>query len=107
LQSLQSLSNQSAPIQSRRPDGPTAILRVSNLPYEIGQDDLKGIFKDHNVQSADVIMDRRGKSKGFGFAKFNSIPDAQKALQDFDKALVNQREIAITFANEKVSASES
>jgi len=48
-------------------------LYVGNLPYNISDDQLSGMFaKFGTPDSARVITDRdTGQSKGFGFVEFN------------------------------------
>ena len=49
-------------------------LYVGNLPYQMADDELRGLFEDHGqVLSATVVMDREtGRSRGFGFVELES-----------------------------------
>jgi cold-inducible RNA-binding protein len=57
-------------------------LYVGNLPYNISDDQLSGMFaKFGTPDSARVITDRdTGQSKGFGFVEFNNPDQAKEAL---------------------------
>jgi len=56
---------------------------VGNLPYSIGDDELREIFAAHgNVSSARVITDRMsGRSKGFGFVEMPDSTEANAAIE--------------------------
>jgi len=58
-------------------------LYVGNLPFTVGDDDLRGAFERFgNVASAKVILDRdTGRSKGFGFVEMAGDDEAQQAIQ--------------------------
>lgn len=57
-------------------------LYVGNLPYNISDDQLSGMFaKFGTPDSARVITDRdTGQSKGFGFVEFSNPDQAKEAL---------------------------
>lgn len=65
-------------------------LYVGNLPYSTTDESLTQHFAAHNPASAMVIKDRdSGRSRGFGFVKFDNDSDADAAVaalheQDFD-----------------------
>ncbi|RMH03057.1 MAG: RNA-binding protein [Planctomycetota bacterium] len=46
---------------------------VGNLPFSVGDDELRNLFGAHgNVQSAKVILDREtGRPRGFGFVEMS------------------------------------
>ena len=49
-----------------------------------GWQDLKDLFKDvGGVVSADVVMGRDGRSRGWGVVNMESEDDAQRAIQVF------------------------
>jgi RNA recognition motif-containing protein len=56
---------------------------VGNLPYSVGDDELRGVFEEYGaVDSARVIMDRdSGRSKGFGFVEMGSDTEANAAIE--------------------------
>ena len=56
---------------------------VGNLPYEVTDADLQGLFAAHGqVASARVVMDKiTGRAKGFGFVDMPDRAEAQKAIE--------------------------
>ena len=57
-------------------------LYVGNLPYEVTEDDLQGLFGDVGaVASINVMRDREtGRARGFAFVEMASEADAQNAI---------------------------
>jgi len=55
---------------------------VSNLSYNVTEDDLRQAFKGFGqVASATIIMDKfTGKSRGFGFVEMPAKAEAQSAI---------------------------
>ena len=55
---------------------------VHGLPFHYAWQDLKDLFKPvGGVGKADIVLDRDGRSKGWGTVIFDSEDDAQKAIQ--------------------------
>src|SRR5215469_2850075 len=73
---------------------------VSNLSFNVTDDDLQGFFSDYGaVSSAKVITDKfTGKSRGFGFVEMPDDAAAQKAIQELDGASVDGRTIGVSVA---------
>lgn len=73
---------------------------VSNLSFNVQDEDLKGFFEDYGaVSSARVIMDKMTqRSKGFGFVEMPDDAAAQKAIAELDGAMVEGRAIKVTVA---------
>ncbi|EXJ88904.1 hypothetical protein A1O3_01968 [Capronia epimyces CBS 606.96] len=63
-------------------------LYVSNLPFNVGWQDLKDLFRtaaqEGNVIRADVHVDATGRPKGTGIVAFESPNDARTAIQQFN-----------------------
>ncbi|ETN46635.1 uncharacterized protein HMPREF1541_00821 [Cyphellophora europaea CBS 101466] len=63
-------------------------LYISNLPFNIGWQDLKDLFRqaaqEGGVIRADVHMDQTGRPKGTGIVAFESPNDARNAIQQFN-----------------------
>jgi RNA recognition motif-containing protein len=70
---------------------------VSNLSFNIQDEDLKGFFTPYGeVTSAKVIMDKfTGKSKGFGFVEMSDNDAAQKAIAELDNGTVDGRNVKV------------
>jgi len=61
---------------------------VSNLPFNVGWQDLKDLFRQAAQQGtvirADVHTDPSGRPKGSGIVAFESADDARNAIQQFN-----------------------
>jgi RNA recognition motif-containing protein len=76
---------------------------VSNLSFNIQDEDLKGFFTDFGeVTSAKVIMDREtNQSRGFGFVEMADDAAAKKAIAELDNGMVEGRNIKVMEAKPK------
>jgi len=85
---------------SQRTDKPRTenTLYVSNLPFDLDDNDLKHIFSEFNVKSANVANRSSGKSRGFGFVEFHNSHDQNEALKALDQSEVNTRVITVKVA---------
>ncbi len=77
-----------------------AKLYVGNLPFNVNDVDLQGLFAQAGaVKSAQVIKDRAsGRSKGFGFVEMESSEDAQNAITMFHGKDYNGRALTVNIA---------
>ena len=75
-------------------------LYISNLSYNISDEDLRLLFADYGeVTSAKVIMDREtGRSRGFGFVELSDDELAKKAIEELNQASYDGKVINITEA---------
>ena len=75
-------------------------LYVGNLGYDVGDDQLNGLFAAHGtVRSAQVIIDREtGRSKGFGFVEMGSEKEAQAAIAGLNGQQVEGRALTVNEA---------
>jgi RNA recognition motif-containing protein len=73
---------------------------VSNLSFNIQDEDLNGFFAEYGeVTSAKVIMDKfTGRSKGFGFVEMSDDAAATKAIAELDGSSADGRTIKVTVA---------
>lgn len=76
---------------------------VSNLSFNVQDEDLKDFFAEYGeVASAKVITDKfTGKSRGFGFVEMPDTASAQKAIAELDNATVENRTIRVMEAKPK------
>jgi RNA recognition motif-containing protein len=76
---------------------------VSNLSFNVQDEDLKEFFTEYGeVSSAKVITDKfTGKSRGFGFVEMPDDAAAQKAIAELDQASVENRTIRVMEAKPK------
>ena len=72
-------------------------LYISNLSYNISDEDLRLLFADYGeITSAKVIMDREtGRSRGFGFVELSDDELAKKAIEE-----LNQAEVVVSITTE-------
>ena len=75
-------------------------LYISNLSYNISDEDLRLLFADYGeITSAKVIMDREtGRSRGFGFVELSDDELAKKAIEELNQASKDSKVINITEA---------
>lgn len=82
---------------------------VSNLSFQITDDDLRKLFGQFgNVTSAKVINDREtGRSRGFGLVEMDSDTEAQAAIKGLNNKEVGGRTMSVSVAREKSNRSEN
>jgi len=73
-------------------------LYVSNIPFDLDDNDLKQIFSEFHVKSSHVATRQNGKSRGFGFVEFNNSKDQNEALNALNQSEVNNRVITVRVA---------
>ena len=82
---------------------------VSNLSFNVQDEDLKSYFADYGeVSSAKVITDKEtGRSRGFGFVEMPDNAAAQKAMAELDGATVDGRAIKVSEAKPREQRSNN
>jgi len=75
-------------------------LYVGNLPYNVTEDDLRGLFAQAGeVKEVALITDRAtGRSKGFGFVEMTTQADAEKAIQLLNNHDMGGRPLKVSIA---------
>ena len=70
---------------------------VGNLPFNLGEDNLKEIFEEYGeVTSSKIISDKfTGRSKGFGFIEMANDDEAKNAIEELNNAEVGGRNIKV------------
>jgi RNA recognition motif-containing protein len=78
-------------------------LHVSNLSFEVRDEDLKGFFTPFGeVTSARIINDRMtGKSRGFGFVEMSDDKAAKQAMAELNDAAKDGRNLKVVEARPK------
>ncbi len=73
---------------------------VSNLSFNVQDDDLRGFFESYgDVASAKIILDKfTNKSRGFGFVEMSDDEAARKAITELNGGMVEGRAINVTEA---------
>ncbi|HUQ97488.1 MAG TPA: RNA-binding protein [Chitinophagaceae bacterium] len=76
---------------------------VSNLGFNVQDEDLKQIFASYGeVSSAKVISDKfTGQSRGFGFVEMSDNEAAKKAISELDQKSFDGRAIKVMEARPK------
>jgi RNA recognition motif-containing protein len=77
-------------------------LYVSNLGFQVTDEELKALFTPYGeVTSAKVIMEREtGRSRGFGFVEM-ADKAAQEAMKDLEGKQIDGRAISVSQARPK------
>ncbi len=71
-------------------------LYVGNLPYSANDDSLGQFFANYNPTAASVITDRdSGRSRGFGFVKFDDDAQADKAVEELNGQEMDGRALTV------------
>jgi RNA recognition motif-containing protein len=76
---------------------------VSNLGFNVHDEDLKSLFTPYGeVSSARIINDKAtGQSRGFGFVEMSDETAAKKAMAELNDTLVDGRNIKVVEARPK------
>merc|ERR1740121_68955 len=87
---------QGSPIRERAParggvGGASRKVRVSNIPKDLDWRDIKEAFSDQG-RLEKVVVDR-----GVAFLTFETVAEARKAVQTFDRGELNGQTIHVTF----------
>jgi RNA recognition motif-containing protein len=84
-------------------------LYVSNLNFEVGDDDLKSLFDAYGtVTSCKVIKDRdTGRSRGFGFVEMSSKEEGLKAISELNNSEFNGKNISVNEARPRTDKPRS
>lgn len=82
---------------------------VSNLCFNVQDDDLRGFFEGYGeVSSAKIITDKfTQKSRGFGFVEMPNDAEAQKAIAELNGGTVEGRNINVTEARPREEKSNN
>ncbi len=71
-------------------------LFVGNLPFSTTNESLQQHFASFNPTAASVITDRdSGRSRGFGFVKFDDDAQADKAVEELNGKDLDGRPLTV------------
>ena len=76
-------------------------LYIGNLEYGVTEDSLKGFIEEKGITAKEVkiITDKySGRSKGFGFAEFETEEQAQQAIDALNEQELNGRKLIVNKA---------
>jgi RNA recognition motif-containing protein len=70
---------------------------VGNLPFNLGEEDLKEIFEEYGeVTTTKIVSDKfSGRSKGFGFVEMSNDAEAANAIKELNNAEISGRNIKV------------
>ncbi|KAI9772741.1 MAG: hypothetical protein M1840_000336 [Geoglossum simile] len=90
--------NRPSPELESNPTG--AKIRIDNLHYELGREDLEDLFSRKGpLLKVDIRYDRAGRSEGVAFITYEAIGDARAAIRDYDGANANGQPIRLTLVS--------
>ncbi len=73
---------------------------VGNLDFKVDENELEGLFKEYGkVNSAKIIIDKfSGRSRGFGFVEMENQDEANKAIDELNGKVYEDREMVVNEA---------
>lgn len=74
---------------------------IGNLEFSVTEDDLKKFFEEKSINAKEIkiIMDKfSGRSKGFGFAEFETEEQTQQAIDALNEQELNGRALRVSKA---------
>src|SRR5262245_26657242 len=82
-------------------------LYVGNLPYEVGETELQGLFaRAGSVESVTVMRDQMtGRARGFGFVEMSTDEEAQRAISELNGSQLGGRSLTVNEARPKAARS--
>lgn len=84
-------------------------LYVGNLSFETTEEDLHLLFAQIGLVNEIVLMKDRdtGKSRGFAYVTMNSQENANKAVEQVNEQILNNRELKVILAHPREQRSWS
>jgi len=81
---------------------------VGNLPYDIGEDELRDVFSQFGeVSKVNIIMDKfSGQPKGFGFVEMPNNSEADEAIKALNDSALKGRNIKVNQAKPRRERSQ-
>ncbi|MEE8054969.1 MAG: RNA-binding protein [Gammaproteobacteria bacterium] len=81
---------------------------VGNLPYDIGEDELRDVFSQFGeVSKVNIIMDKfSGQPKGFGFVEMPNDSEADEAIKALNDSALKGRNIKVNQAKPRRERSQ-
>ncbi len=80
-----------------------AKLYIGNLPFNMGEDELKEIISEvGEVLNVSIPTDHTtGRRRGFAFVEMQSEEAAQEAIKKFDGQMIGNRQVVVNIARAK------
>lgn len=75
------------------------ILFIGNLPYSSQKENLLQLAQQFGeVSNCAIVEDERGRSKGFGFVRYQNEQDASNAFQALNDFTIQDRVLRVSYA---------
>jgi RNA recognition motif-containing protein len=76
---------------------------VGNLPFSMGENELKGIFEQKGTVNSVMVMRDvdTGRSRGFAFVEMASDEDTEKAIKELNEYSADGRSLTVNEARPK------
>nr|GMC73191.1 polyadenylate-binding protein 6-like [Ipomoea batatas] len=75
---------------------------VKNIGYNMTEELLREMFSVYgNINSAVIMRDEEGNSRGFGFVNFDSDEDARKAVEALNGQVIGSKKLYVGRAQKK------
>jgi cold-inducible RNA-binding protein len=72
---------------------------VGNLSFGLTEDSVRFLFEQHgSIERVNIVKDREGRSKGFGFVEMTSADEAQRAISALHGKEIQGRPLAVNKA---------
>jgi RNA recognition motif-containing protein len=87
--------------QQKPRSGGSALVYVSNLKYQVTEQELLDFFKQNKFDPvrARLLYDNEGNSKGYGFVELQSDGEAQEAISGLNNESFQGRQINVSLKN--------
>jgi RNA recognition motif-containing protein len=81
---------------------------VGNLPYDIGEDEIRDVFSQFGeVSKVNIIMDKfSGQPKGFGFVEMPNDSEADEAIKALNDSALKGRNVKVNQAKPRRERSQ-
>ncbi len=81
---------------------------VGNLPYDIGEDELRDVFSQFGeVSKVNIIMDKFSRQpKGFGFVEMPNDSEADEAIKALNDSALKGRNVKVNQAKPRRERSQ-
>lgn len=83
------------PETTRDPSKDQVTVFLSNLSYEITENEIISAFPELNIKNVDLIKTVNGRGRGFGYLELENEQEVEKAL-GFDRRFINGRPVYIS-----------
>lgn len=84
--------------QPKEKEPSQTMIYVSNLPFTTTDEQLRELFKGHDIKTAYIAKRRNGRSKGFGFVNLVKESEQNAAISKVDGKEIDGRKITAKIA---------